>query len=69
MKLKRLTVKQRLSIIVPLVFVVVAFLIVSKSYFNNQEINMASRGCLEQDGIPIVTTTFLTLDYSFSCES
>ncbi len=68
MKLKRLTIKQRLSILVPLTLVVMAFLIASKSYFNNQEISMFSTSCFEQEGYPVVETTFLTLDYSFSCE-
>ena len=68
MKLKKLTIKQCLSVLASLTLVMITFLISTESYFNNQEIKMASNGCFEQGGYPVVETTSLTLNYSFSCE-
>lgn len=68
MKLKKITPKQRLAIIVPFAFVMIAFLIATQSYFNNKEIRLASNGCFEQGGFPTVEITFLSLGYSFSCD-
>jgi len=68
MNFKTLTIKQQLLIVIPFVFMIVAILIGSKSYFNHQEIKLASSGCEVQGGNPVVETTFLTLGYSFSCE-
>ncbi|WP_342513776.1 hypothetical protein MKY34_03015 [Sporosarcina sp. FSL K6-1522] len=69
MKLKKLTGKQRLAIIAPLTFVMMAFLVGAQSYFNNKEIGFASTECLEQGGSITVETSFLALEYSFSCDN
>ncbi|GIN91595.1 MULTISPECIES: hypothetical protein [Siminovitchia] len=68
MGLKKLTIPQRLSIIVTLIIVVASFLISSKIYFNSKEISALSEGCLDLDGEIAVEMTFFNLDYSFSCE-
>jgi len=68
MDFKTLTIKQQLIIVIPFVFMIVAILIGSKSYFNHQEIKLANSSCEEQGGNPVVEKTFLTLGYSFSCE-
>ncbi|WP_110114940.1 hypothetical protein [Bacillus sp. CGMCC 1.16541] len=48
--------------------VMIVFLIGVKSYFNNQELNVATDRCFEKGGQPNVEMTFLTLSYSFSCD-
>lgn len=68
MRFKNLTIPQHLSIILSLMAVITAFLVFSKSYFNNTEINTLVDGCLEADGEPTVEVTTLHLNYSFSCE-
>ena len=44
------------------------FMVGTQAYFNSKEIRFASEGCLEQGGTIIVETTFMNLDYSFTCE-
>ena len=51
-----------------LVVLMSIFLVATKSYFNNQELHVASDQCYEKGGQPNVSMTALTLDYSFSCE-
>ncbi|MED3728361.1 hypothetical protein ABEY69_00495 [Priestia filamentosa] len=68
MKLKKLTIGQRLSIILPFIVVIASSLIFSKSYFNNKEINEFSEGCFNIGGQPVVEMSNLNLDYYFSCE-
>ena len=52
-----------------LVVLMSIFLVATKSYFNNKEINVASDQCYEKGGQPNVSMTALTLNYSFSCEN
>lgn len=40
-----------------------------QSYLNKKEVKSASSQCEEKGGQPVVEQTFLTLSYSFSCES
>ncbi|MBD8005457.1 hypothetical protein [Bacillus norwichensis] len=68
MGLKKLTIPQRLLIIVALFIIVESFLISSKIYFNSMEIRALSEGCLDLEGKIAVEKTFFNLDYSFSCE-
>lgn len=49
-------------------FVMISFLVSTKSYFNNKEIGLANDKCYEIGGMPKVESDFLTLNYSFSCE-
>lgn len=49
-------------------FVMIAFLVSAKSYFNNKEISLANDRCYEIGGMPKVESDFLTLNYSFSCQ-
>lgn len=68
MRFKKLSIPQHLSIILSFMAVITAFLVFSKSYFNNTEISTLVDGCLEADGEPMVEVTTLHLNYSFSCE-
>lgn len=52
-----------------LAIIITAFLLASKSYFNNQEIHLATNLCFESGGNPEVEMGILTLDYSFTCNS
>lgn len=69
MKLKKLTGKQGLAIMVSVLLVTGAFLIATQSYFHTKEIKMASEGCYDIDGDVVLETSFLNLSYSFSCEA
>ncbi|WP_203363894.1 hypothetical protein [Bacillus sp. REN10] len=68
MKRTRLTNLQRLSLIMSLALVLVAFLIGSKSYFNTKELHSLSENCHTMNGLPTVEMSFMNLEYSFSCE-
>ncbi|MBA9029440.1 hypothetical protein [Peribacillus huizhouensis] len=68
MKLKKLTIKQRLLVVLPLTFVVIAFLMVSNYYFNYQEIKALSDGCYGKGGYPLVERDLGVFNYSFSCK-
>ena len=57
-----------LLIVGGLTILMVTFLIGTKSYFNNKEINLASEKCFERDGNPVVDMDSLALNYSFSCD-
>lgn len=54
-------------IMVVAVFVVL-ILIGAKSYFNTELLKSLNEGCHDQNGTVEMQTTFLNLDYSFSCE-
>ena len=64
---KRLTILQRISIIVSMFFIVGSSLIFAQSYFNNKEISLFTDQCYNAGGSPTVEMTPLNLGYSFSC--
>lgn len=68
MKYIKLTTKQRLSILIPAICIVITFLFVSKSFFNNRELRILTDICFEQNGDPIIETTYFNLNYSFTCK-
>lgn len=47
----------------------VTILLSMQSYLNRKELESASSQCEEKGGRPVVEQTFLTLNYSFFCES
>lgn len=59
------------KIIIPIgvLLLMVMFLVGAQSYFSHKEINLASERCLEIGGVPQVTSGFLTINYSFSCDA
>ncbi|RHW41532.1 hypothetical protein D1B31_07360 [Neobacillus notoginsengisoli] len=59
--------KKTIGLIAVAAFVIV-FLTGSQSYFNYKEINFATDKCLEIGGSPVVQSSFLALNFSFSCE-
>ncbi|MEK5231904.1 hypothetical protein MHB42_09025 [Lysinibacillus sp. FSL K6-0232] len=44
------------------------FLIGMQSYYNQKEIQIASKLCLEHGGQPTIIRDYLALNYSFSCQ-
>ncbi|SET63946.1 hypothetical protein SAMN05216389_11826 [Oceanobacillus limi] len=49
-------------------FISVLSLICAQSYFNSKEIRLASDRCYEVGGLPKVSSDYLHLNYSFSCQ-
>lgn len=60
--------KVLMTAIIGFSLVMVVFLVGVSVYFNTKEINNASERCYEIGGMPTVETSFLTINYSFSCE-
>ncbi len=44
------------------------FLIGAQSHYNQKEIKIASKLCLESGGHPKIIRDYLALNYSFSCQ-
>ncbi|KGR80828.1 hypothetical protein CD31_22280 [Lysinibacillus boronitolerans JCM 21713 = 10a = NBRC 103108] len=44
------------------------FLIGAQSHYNQKEIKIASKLCLENGGQPTIIRDYLALNYSFSCQ-
>ena len=53
----------------PAVVFTVVILLGVQSYLNSKEVESVSSQCEEKGGQPVVEQTFLTLNYSFFCES
>ena len=64
---QRLTILQRLSIILPVFMIIGSSLIYAQSQFNNKEISVFTDSCFEVGGSPVVEMATLNLDYSFYC--
>lgn len=66
---KRLTIPQRLSIIISVFMIVGSSLIFAQSQFNNKEISAFTDSCFNMGGSPVVEMAPLNLNYTFSCEN
>ena len=51
-----------------LTLLTIVFAIGTQSFFSNKEINLASDKCYEAGGTPTVESSFLAVNYSFSCQ-
>ena len=67
MKLKKLTSMQRLATILSTVMIIVGVLIISQTYFSYIEIKEMANSCYDNDGVPIIEKSGLSIDY-FYCD-
>ncbi|MFS0784931.1 hypothetical protein ABC345_00925 [Shouchella sp. 1P09AA] len=56
-----------MGLVAATLIIAIAFLLISKIYFNSKEIQTASQQCVDNDGLVQVEKSFLSLTYSFSC--